>query len=133
MTDGTGALLAINSYDEYGIPGSGNARPVPIHRPGVAAGARHAIITRPASTRRRWAGSCRPIRSGTAGGINLYAYVGNDPVNLIDPMGLCNETACVPGFPETTNIVGFGGTSRFGNYFAGPAVDQSDDLNQMHR
>jgi RHS repeat-associated protein len=25
---------------------------------------------------------------GTQGGINLYAYVGNDPVNLLDPLGL---------------------------------------------
>jgi len=27
---------------------------------------------------------------GTQGGINLYAYVGNDPLDLIDPMGLMN-------------------------------------------
>lgn len=27
---------------------------------------------------------------GEAGGINLYGYVNNDPVNLIDPLGLFN-------------------------------------------
>ena len=30
----------------------------------------------------RSGGSCRPIRSATGGGMNLYAYVLNDPVNL---------------------------------------------------
>jgi len=29
-----------------------------------------------------------PIRY--AGGINLYAYCGNNPVNLVDPLGLCS-------------------------------------------
>jgi RHS repeat-associated protein len=33
---------------------------------------------------------------GTVGGINLYAYVGNDPLNLIDPYGQCdNAQGCV--------------------------------------
>ena len=28
--------------------------------------------------------------NGSSGGINLYAYVNNDPLNLVDPFGLCS-------------------------------------------
>jgi len=29
---------------------------------------------------------------GEAGGINLYGFVGNDPVNRIDPFGLADDS-----------------------------------------
>jgi RHS repeat-associated protein len=38
---------------------------------------------------------------GTEGGINLYAYVGNDPVNSIDPFGLATSSSSV--FPDPSN------------------------------
>jgi RHS repeat-associated protein len=31
----------------------------------------------------------QPDPIGQAGGVNLYAYVGNDPLNAVDPSGLC--------------------------------------------
>jgi len=55
---------------------------------------------------------------GTQGGINLYAYVGNDPLNLIDPYGLAALFASQCGsycsgraesvYPLETAILGWG-------------------------
>jgi len=50
---------------------------------------------------------------GTAGGINLYAYVGNNPLNKSDPMGTDQGDPC----PDTDLILhrhGFKGSGGAG-------------------
>ena len=87
LTDSSGTLIGLNRYDEYGKPQSTN-------------------IGRFQYTGQMWLSEIGayyykarvylphlgifaqtdPI--GHGGGINLYAYTGNDPINLTDPMGL---------------------------------------------
>jgi hypothetical protein len=37
-----------------------------------------------------------PLPAGFAGGINVYAYAGEDPLNAVDPMGLSYSTVQAP-------------------------------------
>jgi len=87
VSDGLSSTPAINAYDEYGKPAASN-------------------IGRMQYTGQMWLPEANlyyykarnyaaqlgrfvqtdPI--GTSGGVNLYAYTGNDPVNASDPLGL---------------------------------------------
>ncbi|MFC2954177.1 RHS repeat domain-containing protein [Marinicaulis aureus] len=47
---------------------------------------------------------------GYSDGMNMYAYVGNDPVNGTDPSGLRVTVYITCGTPRTPNCFGFGGS-----------------------
>ncbi|HEX8584780.1 MAG TPA: RHS repeat-associated core domain-containing protein, partial [Allosphingosinicella sp.] len=100
VSNGSGSVTTVNTYDEYGKPGSGN-------------------LGRFQYTGQKWIGEVglydykarmyhstlgRFLQSdpiGYGAGMNMYAYVGGDPVNLVDPTGLKDAVpgsgGCNPG------------------------------------
>jgi RHS repeat-associated protein len=84
--NGSGAVTAINRYDEYGIPASSNVGRFQYTGqawlPELGMYYYKARIYSPTLGRFM---QTDPV--GYQGGINLYAYVGDDPVNATDPTG----------------------------------------------
>jgi RHS repeat-associated protein len=91
VTDASGALTAAYDYDPYGR----GKQTLGTFRAtfGYASYFRHGasklwltVFRAYDPNQGRWL-SRDPL--GEAGGLNLYGYVGNDPVNATDPLGLC--------------------------------------------
>jgi RHS repeat-associated protein len=94
LTDSTGALMARYDYDAYGksVVLSGNMKVdfgYTGHYLHAPSGLNLTFYRAYNPALGRWL-SRDPI--GEAGGVNLYGYVGNDPLNEIDPLGLDART-----------------------------------------
>lgn len=87
VSDGSGNSIGVNRYDEYGIPGAGNIGRFQYTGqawlPELGMSYYKARIYSPTLGRFLQAD---PI--GYGGGMNLYNYVGGDPINFSDPTGL---------------------------------------------
>ena len=96
ITDDSGTVLATNTYDEYGNPGSGNmGRFQYTGQAWIAEIGLYYYKARFYSpTLRRF---MQPDPIGYGDGMAIYAYVGGDPMNFGDPSGLdaSNETVLV--------------------------------------
>lgn len=104
VSNASGTAIAINSYDEYGIPASTNMGRFQYTGqawiPELGMYYYKARIYSPTLGRFM---QTDPI--GYDAGMNLYNYVGSDPVNFADPSGLLRQPDAKPYEPPPPEIV----------------------------
>lgn len=105
VSDGAGNALAVNSYDEYGIPGANNQGRFQytgqVWLPELGMYDYKARMYSPTIGRFM---QTDPI--GYGDGLNWYNYVGSDPINSKDPTGTYSFQQCNPNLNIPTRING---------------------------
>jgi RHS repeat-associated protein len=104
QADASGALTSSNSYDEYGYGPSNQGRFQYTGQIWIPeAGVYHYKARDYSPTLGRF---LQTDPKGYAAGANLYAYVGDDPLNAVDPSGLDCDMTPPPSLPgEVEGIV----------------------------
>jgi RHS repeat-associated protein len=110
VTNSLGAASQIDTYDEYGAPGGSNLGRFQFTGqmwiPEI--GLHHYRARAYSPTLGRF---MQPDPIGYGGGMNLYTYVGNDPVNFVDPLGLQATVSELPVWGGFGGLGGGGGSS----------------------